>query len=362
MTEKTTAWRADVAVVVPNYNKKKTLQACLESVYAQTYRPAEVIVVDDASTDGSLEIARAFPCTLIELPGNRGPAAARNIGVAAGEAPLLFFVDSDTALAPDAIGNAVRAFRETPECGMVQGIYDKEPLFDDGPVEAYRIASEHFDRRQSAGTLLSCTLIPRAVFYEAGGLDERLRDGEDYEFGTRLPARYRVLVTETVVTKADDVDRFWACLWERFVRSTTLPVIIMRARRLRGGDTVGFRKDIIGSTGDERRRRPPRVASVLATLSLGLLPFVLFVPWLLPVLVTLLTAFIAINREFFLLCHQLRGARFALFSVWMQLCYQAAFFLGFNVGLLRVVYELLRHRGHPVETGVSPTSAAGAPK
>jgi glycosyltransferase involved in cell wall biosynthesis len=361
MTEKMTAWRADVAVVVPNYNKKKTLLACLESVYGQTYRPAEVIVVDDASTDGSPEIARAFPCTLIELPGNRGPAAARNIGAAASNAPLLFFVDSDTALAPDAISNAVRAFRETPGCGMVQGIYDKEPLFDDGPVEAYRVASEHFDRRRTVATFLSCTLIPREVFYEAGGLDERLRDGEDFEFGTRLPATYRLVVTETVVTKADDEDRFWACLWERFVRSTTLPVIIMRARRLRGGDTVGWRMDMIGSANNERRR-PPHISSASATLILGTLPFVFFVPWLLPVLVLLLAGFMTVNRDFFRFCYRLRGTRFALFVVGMQLCYQAAFFLGACVGLLRVGYELLRHRGHPVETGLSPMSSAGARK
>src|SRR6266545_2048903 len=138
------AWRADIAVIVPNYNKKKTLRACLESVYAQTYAPAEVIVVDDVSTDGSLEIARQFPCAIVEPPRNQGPAGARNLGVASSSAPLLFFLDSDTALATDAIHNAVKAYRETPDCGMVQGIYDKEPLYDDGPVERYRVLCEHF--------------------------------------------------------------------------------------------------------------------------------------------------------------------------------------------------------------------------
>lgn len=211
----------EVAVIIPNYNKKKTLRACLESVYAQTYRPAEVIVVDDGSTDGSLEIAREFPCRIITSPGNQGSAAARNIGAVEATVPLLFFLDSDTALAPDAIENAVRAYRQTPGAGMVQGVYAPEPLYDDGLVEQYRVAFEHFDRRQSTATFLSNTLIPKHVFFEAGGLDERLRDGEDFEFGTRVPARYRLVVTEAVVTRADDVDGFWACLWERFVRAST---------------------------------------------------------------------------------------------------------------------------------------------
>jgi len=361
MTEPAATRSEDVAVIVPNFNKKKTLRACLESVYAQTHPPAEVIVVDDGSTDGSLEIAREFPCTLVELPGNRGPSAARNIGVESSSAPLLFFLDSDTALAPDAIQNAVRAFLDTPDCGMVQGVYDKEPLYDDGPVERYRVACEHFDRRESVATFLSCTLIARTVFHEAGGLDERLRDGEDFEFGTRVPAKYRLVVTETVVTKADDVDRFWECMWERFVRASTIPVIMVRARRLGGDGTLGFRLDMIGPA-PRTRRRPPRISSASAALSLLMLPFVFLVPWLLPVLALLLVAFVTVNREFFRFCHEFRGKRFTLFVVWMQLCYHAAFFLGACAGLTRVAYELMRNQGEPIKTGLSPVSSAGAPE
>ena len=75
-----------------------------------------------------------------EEPGTVGGPQPRGDS---SSAPLLFFVDSDTALAPDAVQNAVQAYRDTPDCGMVQGIYDKEPLFDDGPVERYRVFSEH---------------------------------------------------------------------------------------------------------------------------------------------------------------------------------------------------------------------------
>jgi cellulose synthase/poly-beta-1,6-N-acetylglucosamine synthase-like glycosyltransferase len=326
-------------------------------VYAQTYPPAEVIVVDDASTDDSPEIAREFPCTLVELPGNRGPAGARNAGVAASRTPLLFFLDADTALAPDAIENAVRAFRDTPDCGMVQGIYHPEPLYDDGPVEAYRVACEHLERKQSVATFLSCTLVARAVFDEAGGLDERLRDGEDFEFGTRVPARYRLVVTETVVTRADDVDRFWACLWERFVRATTMPVIMVRARRLRG-DGVGFRLDMIGPVPHDRRR-PPRISSTVATLTLVTVPPAVLVPWLLPVPPLLLALFLFVNRDLIRFARQLRGSRFAVFVAGMQLLYHASFFLGAGVGVLRVAYELLRGQGDPIQPGRSRAPAAG---
>lgn len=353
------AWHGDVAVVVPNYNKRKTLRACLESVYAQTYRPVEVIVVDDVSTDGSLEIARQFPCTIVRSPRNQGPAGARNLGVARSSAPLLFFVDSDTALAPDAIHNAVNAYRETPDCGMVQGIYDIEPLYDDGWVERYRVLCEHYERSRTTATFLSCTLIPRHVFEEAGGLDERLRDGEDFEFGTRVPAHYRLVVTTSVVTKADDEDRFWGCLAERFLRSTTLPVIMLRARRLRGEGKVGFHLSMIG-TGQHKRRKPPRVSSASATATFLTLPLALVSPWLLVVPAATLGVFLYMNRRFIGFARRYRGVRFGLWVGWMQLCFHTAFFLGACVGLLRVVYELGRRQGEPVRTGLSPAPSAGA--
>ncbi|GAA2207658.1 hypothetical protein GCM10009850_031160 [Nonomuraea monospora] len=346
----------DVAVIVPNYNKRRTLRACLESVYAQTYRPAEVIVVDDVSTDGSLETARGFPCTVVESPRNQGPAGARNLGVARSTAPLLFFVDSDTALAPDAIRNAVEAYRRTPDCGLVQGIYDIEPLYDDGPVERYRVLCEHYERSRTTATFLSCTLIPRHVFEEAGGLDERLRDGEDFEFGTRVPARYRRVVSTSVVTRADDEDRFWGCLAERFVRSTTLPVIMMRARRLRGGDRAGFQLDMIG-TGRQKRRKGPRLSSASAALTFLGLPLALVSPWLLALPAGALAVFLYRNRVFLGFARRYRGVRFAVWVAWMQLCFHAAFFSGACVGLLRVAYELGRRRGEPIGSA-APTAGA----
>ncbi|GAA2837392.1 hypothetical protein GCM10020220_027900 [Nonomuraea rubra] len=192
-------------------------------MYAQTYRPAEVVVVDDVSTDGSLDLARGFPCTVVQSPRNQGPAGARNLGVANSSAPLLFFVDSDTALAPDAIRNAVKAYRETPDCGLVQGIYDLEPLYDDGPVERYRVLCEHYERSRTTATFLSCTLIPRHVFAEAGGLDERAARRRGLRVRHPRPGPlHGGSWPPPCVTRADDEDRFWGCLAERFVRSTTL--------------------------------------------------------------------------------------------------------------------------------------------
>nr|MDT0656799.1 glycosyltransferase family A protein [Micromonospora sp. DSM 115978] len=335
-----------VAVIVPNFNKEKVLRACLEAVYAQTLPPVEVIVVDDRSTDRSREIAREFcrdrregpECTLVEFSVNQGPSAARNAGVAASTAPLLFFVDSDTALEPDAIENAVRVLRESPGCGMVQGIYHPEPLFDDGPVEAYRVSFEYFWRRRSVGrrtaTLFTASLVVREAFEAAGGLDVRLRhgDGEDAEFGTRLPDRYKLVVTDTVLTRHDDVDRFWPFLREQWSFATGTPMLMLRSwRRRKAG--AGIRVHAISPTG-----------LVLSGLSLLTLPFVPVAPWLALVWLALLVASTAASHEFLRYTYRFRGAGFAAFAAWMHTVLYAVAVLGTGVGTLKAAYAVVRGR------------------
>jgi hypothetical protein len=212
-----------VSVIVPNYNYAKTLGACLDSVRAQTLRPVEVIVVDDASTDASVAIARAAGCTVIVHPVNRGVSAARNTGVAASTGDILFFLDSDVALEPDAIARAVRLLGEDPGCGCVYGIYTATPLVDDGPVETYRTLHMHSALSRGVGetttAVFALAAVPRAVFTELGGFDENLRSAEDDEYSDRLAARYRIRLSDEVRGRHDEADRLLPLLWEQFGRA-----------------------------------------------------------------------------------------------------------------------------------------------
>jgi hypothetical protein len=348
-----------VAVIVPNYNKEKILRACLEAVYAQTLRPAEVIVVDDRSTDGSCRIAREFreesrrdqrgpAVTLVEFPVNRGPSAARNAGVAASTAPLLFFVDSDTALEPDAIANAVRVLRETPHCGMVQGIYHPDPLYDDGPVEAYQLSFEYFWRRRSVGretsAVFTASLIPREVFAATGGFDDGLRYIEDDEFGTRMPQRYRLVVTDTVLTRHDDVDRLMPLLREQFVRASVKPLIMLRTWRLQRAGTAGPQADLISLGRFRRLDWSARLSLVTPALTLLTLPLVPLAPWLALALPLLVAAFVVANHEFLRYVYGRRGPRFACFAAGVHLLVHAALVLGHAWGLLRVARDVFGRR------------------
>ncbi len=96
-----------VSVVLPTHNRADLLPQALASVCEQTYRNLEIIVVDDASTDGTAEVARQHNATVLPV-NHRQIAATRNSGARAAHGDRLFFVDADTTANPRAIASALR--------------------------------------------------------------------------------------------------------------------------------------------------------------------------------------------------------------------------------------------------------------
>jgi glycosyltransferase involved in cell wall biosynthesis len=131
-----------VSVVVPVYNKAPYLQACFESLFAQTYRDIELIAVDDASTDDSLEQLRAFDdprLRIIALDRNVGPglAAQRGIDEAVGE--YILRADADDVQFPDRIAAQVQLLDGRSEIGAVSA----QMVVMDRPENVYRLPLEH---------------------------------------------------------------------------------------------------------------------------------------------------------------------------------------------------------------------------
>src|SRR5688500_9787763 len=102
---------ASLSVVIPVRNGGDTLLECLEALTASTRRPDEVIVVDDASTDASGQIARRFGAQVLEFQDRpHGPASARNRGAAAAWGDILVFIDADILLHPEALEGIEQIF------------------------------------------------------------------------------------------------------------------------------------------------------------------------------------------------------------------------------------------------------------
>ncbi|MGW1934552.1 glycosyltransferase family 2 protein [Streptomyces sp. NPDC001919] len=349
--------RPSVSVVIPNYNYEKTLHACLTSVFAQTHAPLDVIVVDDASTDRSRDIAREFGVVLIANPRNSGVSAARNLGAAAARGDVLFFLDSDTALHPEALANAADLLRDDPGLGCVHGVLDPEPLFDDGPVERYHALHAHFWRRRAVGEVRTAFFalgaIRREVFEATGPFDENLRDSEDVEYSGRLVRTHRIVMTEAIRGRHDDVDRLGAMLREQYRRSQLLIAAVGQLRE--GGLTANRPLGVLAA------------ALTLPALLLGLLS-----PWLLLVPALCALVFACADPGLSRFALRTRGPGFLLYFTAVHFVLHQAIVLGAARGTVRWLTDpdfgpsVRRRDDRPAErTEAAPAPAAvptaGAP-
>lgn len=109
-----------VSIVLVNYNGKAFLEKCLASLAIQTYSPVEIILVDNGSTDGSLQIARdRYPAVkLIENGENLGFCLANNLGIRASRGELVITLNNDTEAKPEWVEELVKAILARPDVGM----------------------------------------------------------------------------------------------------------------------------------------------------------------------------------------------------------------------------------------------------
>jgi len=111
-----------ISVIIVNYNGKKWLKKCFDSLYAQTYKNFEIIFVDNASEDDSVEFVKNnFPeVIVIKNKKNLGFATGNNIGVKKAKGEYIFILNNDTFLARDCLVKLIESFDEIPNLGSVQ--------------------------------------------------------------------------------------------------------------------------------------------------------------------------------------------------------------------------------------------------
>jgi GT2 family glycosyltransferase len=178
-----------ISAVVCNYNGREHLPPCLEALAGQSLALDEVLVVDNASTDGSRELVeRAFPAArVIALSENAGPCPARNAGLAAARNEWVLLVDNDAVLAPDALAKLAAAAREFPRAVLLQprSVVASDPAvvhYDGGRLHYCGLFSlRNFHRPLAAaeghgaleveGVVSVALLVQRSVLLEFGGFD-----------------------------------------------------------------------------------------------------------------------------------------------------------------------------------------------
>jgi len=187
-----------VSIIIPTYNRANLLGDALSSVFAQTYRDFEVIVVDDGSTDHTAEVLRplAEQGKLKYIrQNNKGASAARNRGIAEAKGNLIAFLDSDDLFDPSKLEIQVNYYQAHPEMGLIHSGFTK---FSDNENDLGYRDTSWFSGMIYPQILFYWTtlmamdtvLVPRKVFDSIGLFDENLVVGEDLDMWRRIARKY----------------------------------------------------------------------------------------------------------------------------------------------------------------------------
>ncbi|MDE1546556.1 glycosyltransferase [Dechloromonas agitata] len=206
----------DIAVVIPTYNRSALIVRALESVRKQSHLPTQIIVVDDASTDDTVGVVRAwaeeheFPVVVDVLERNSGPAVARNRGIELATTQYIAFLDSDDEYVsntlyrlstpfnyfPDAVLSFSDATVVNENCKVLHGLFRPNIKIE---TETTALEFHEFEIRSlnnPTETLLKASIIPtpstcfrRSDAIAVGMMPSSFRAGEDWLFWLRLAER-----------------------------------------------------------------------------------------------------------------------------------------------------------------------------
>jgi len=178
----------NVSVVIATKNESETIENCLKSIFDQSTKPLEVVVVDGHSTDDTLKKALRFPVKILVESGRGSPSNARNLGVQNASAKIVLILDADTELETDCIKNAMRYF-EDPNVIMVIPSLEVRVHTLLEKIQKDWFYGTRSRWRTAYGTGSSIQFIRKEVF-ERVRFDPVMGFGDDSDFRRRLRKIY----------------------------------------------------------------------------------------------------------------------------------------------------------------------------
>lgn len=228
-----------VSIIIALYNAEKTLESTLKSVIRSKFKNYEIIVVDDCSTDKSLDIVKKYPCKIIKLKKKSGPAIARNIGASVARGKYLFFIDSDITFGKNAIKELVKTFKTTDADAVCCGNW--MDALNPGAVPSYWAMTKFYDWNSEKDWITVFTTnrgaVKRSVFKKLCGFKTSYNqaDVEDLEFGYRLIEKnYKIFLNKKIHIK-HHFPGFFFSIRKMFKRSSSWAKLFMKRKRF---DTV----------------------------------------------------------------------------------------------------------------------------
>jgi hypothetical protein len=190
-------FRPTVTILIPVYNRATMVVEAVESCLAQSWRPLEILIVDDGSTD---ELAGALTrfgdAVRVVRKANGGVSSARNAGIRVAKGDFIHFLDSDNLLAPGAVVRKLDGFARFPDAELC---YSLAKIEGERPPDVPAIPPPDGSANCPTTSLLashlrypfyiSCVMLPRHTLLSTGGFEEDLRRGEDTRFWVKLALR-----------------------------------------------------------------------------------------------------------------------------------------------------------------------------
>lgn len=196
-----------ISVIIPTYNRVQRLKKAIDSVFAQSHRDFELIVVDDGSDDNTAGLIENYNADIVYMrQENRGPAAARNRGIEKARYNLLAFLDSDDWFAENKLATQIKAMSQKPSCLIS---HTNEIWYRND-----RILNQKRKHKKNSGDIfaqslelcavgMSTVMMRREIFERYGLFDEDLPCCEDYDLWLRVSAEQEFLLVEEPLTLKD---------------------------------------------------------------------------------------------------------------------------------------------------------------
>ena len=186
-----------ISVIIPTYNRKKTLARAIQSVINQSLSPIEILIIDDGSNDGTEEwVKENFQNIKYIYQNNRGVSSARNIGIENANGDWVAFLDSDDEWLPNKLHEQVKTIESNPK---IKFFHTNEIWIRNG------VRVNQMKKHKKYGGYIfekcldicrvspSSVLIQKEVFDNIGVFDESLRVCEDYDLWLRITSKYPVV-------------------------------------------------------------------------------------------------------------------------------------------------------------------------
>lgn len=158
------------SIIIPSYGQVEYVAQAIESAIAQTFKNVEVIVVDDGSIDGSLEIAQQYPGIKLIQQKNKGLASARNTGIMNSKGEYVLMLDADDVLLPDCVQKIAEKAEETDADVICPSIR----CFGKAEQDVILMPDPAFDDFKEGNRLAYCCAIKREALLEVGGYSPKM--------------------------------------------------------------------------------------------------------------------------------------------------------------------------------------------